>query len=212
MQAIRKNCKSHQAHARFALISLCVCVCVCLWLNADTEGPWCVRQWRRRDCCVFFFPVLFHKRQLHISFIRVSALCFRSVPLMRADYGDARWKACHFSADEDLCVCVKGFIGDPSAPKPFYVYRSKKGKLIALTYLQVTALNMPSPPWIWTLRKATLCGCNAEGFGLGKSSLWLFLCGWEIFVFFSLKWRSKAMLSADARLSERQPPALWDFI
>lgn len=47
MQAIRKNCKSHQAHARFALISVS--------LYADMGGPWCVRQ-RRREGLFFVQP------------------------------------------------------------------------------------------------------------------------------------------------------------
>ncbi len=55
-----------------------MCVCVC---DDDGEG---------RGCFLYIHGSVFHKQQLRIFFIRVSALCFRSVLLMKADYGDVR--------------------------------------------------------------------------------------------------------------------------
>ncbi len=56
-----------------------------------------------------------------------------------------------------------------------FMFTGAKGKPIASTYLQVTPLNMPSPPDLGS----TLYGCDAQGFSwnlqYGKSSLWLFL-------------------------------------
>lgn len=135
-----------------------------------------------RDCFLYSHGSLFHKQQRCISFIHVSALYFCSVPLMRADYGDVRWKGCHFSADERtcvcVCVCVEGLIGDPSAPKPFYVYRSK-GKADSFNLLAGDTIKHALAPW-FGLSKRQLCMDVMWRFFLwdlqnGKSSLWLFL-------------------------------------
>lgn len=174
----------------------------------------CVRRRKREG--LFFFSFLyihgslFHKQRRRISFIRVSALYFRSVPLMRADYGDVRWKACHFSSElVRVCVCVEGLIGDPGAAKPFYVYRSK-GKADSFNLFAGNTIKHALAPWfgldfVWMWCTGLFSPLDLQN---GKSSLWLFP---RLGNLFSLKWRSKATLSADARLTERQPAALWDF-
>lgn len=100
-QAIRKNCKSHQAHARFALIS------VCLWLYADTEGPWCV--WQRRRQGLFFVQTWFTVSQAaatHLLHPRVRPLLLLSAANESGLWGCEMKGLSFLSSWENLCVCV----------------------------------------------------------------------------------------------------------